>query len=44
MFLSIDAGNSNIVFGFYQDETNAWEEVLRVPTKKILGFLILREK
>ncbi|AEL25399.1 type III pantothenate kinase [Cyclobacterium marinum] len=44
MFLSIDAGNSNIVFGFYQDETNAWEEVLRVPTKKDLRVFNLERK
>ena len=36
MFLSIDAGNSNIVFGFYQELNDSWEEVLRIPTKKDL--------
>ncbi|EPR66175.1 type III pantothenate kinase [Cyclobacterium qasimii] len=34
MFLSIDAGNSNIVFGFYQEADDSWEEELRIPTKK----------
>lgn len=44
MFLSIDAGNSNIVFGFYQAEENSWEEVLRMPTRKNIKVFNLERK
>lgn len=44
MFLSIDAGNSNIVFGFYQELNDSWEEVLRIPTKKDLKVFNLERK
>jgi type III pantothenate kinase len=34
MFLSIDAGNSNIVFGLYDEQSGDWVMELRVDTKK----------
>ncbi|WP_339924887.1 type III pantothenate kinase [uncultured Cyclobacterium sp.] len=44
MFLSIDAGNSNIVFGFYHEVNASWKEVLRIPTKKDLKVFSLERK
>jgi type III pantothenate kinase len=44
MFLSIDAGNSNIVFGFYREDKDNWEEVLRITTKKELKAFQLEKK
>ena len=44
MFLSIDAGNSNIVFGFYQQADDSWEEELRIPTKKGMKVYDLEKK
>lgn len=43
MFLSIDAGNSNIVFGFFSDEQQRWEPVLRVDTQRSLEFSYLQK-
>jgi type III pantothenate kinase len=34
MFLSIDAGNSNIVFGFYELNTNSWVHEFRFTTQR----------
>jgi type III pantothenate kinase len=34
MFLAIDAGNSNIVFGFYQDAKSEWAHEFRIATNK----------
>ncbi|MBD8488695.1 type III pantothenate kinase [Echinicola sp. CAU 1574] len=34
MFLSIDAGNSNIVFGFYDNGSQTWKYEHRVETKR----------
>lgn len=36
MFLSIDAGNSNIVFGFFDRTISKWSHELRVETKRNL--------
>jgi type III pantothenate kinase len=36
MFLSIDAGNSNIVFGIFDQSSSSWIHELRVETKKNL--------
>jgi type III pantothenate kinase len=36
MFLSIDAGNSNIVFGFYDERENLWKHELRINAKNSL--------
>jgi len=44
MFLSIDAGNSNIVFGFYREEEDTWIELLRIPTRKGLKVYDLEKK
>jgi type III pantothenate kinase len=44
MFLSIDAGNSNIVFGFYREDKDSWEEILRITTKNELKVLQLEKK
>ncbi|MDN3669244.1 type III pantothenate kinase [Echinicola jeungdonensis] len=33
MFLSIDVGNSNMVFGFYDPEQDRWTHQLRLPTR-----------
>lgn len=40
MFLSIDAGNSNIVFGFYEAQSSTWRYVCRVNTK--IEFSLMR--
>jgi type III pantothenate kinase len=39
MFLSIDAGNSNIVFGFYQEDIQSWVHELRIITTPYLDVL-----
>lgn len=39
MFLSIDAGNSNIVFGFYQEESQSWIHECRIETTPDLSLL-----
>lgn len=39
MFLSIDAGNSNIVFGFSDKGLHHWPYELRIQTKKNLSVL-----
>ncbi len=41
MFLSIDAGNSNIVFGFYCEQQNAWIHELRINTKQDINIITL---
>ncbi|SHN20692.1 type III pantothenate kinase [Cyclobacterium lianum] len=41
MFLSVDAGNSNIVFGFNQDQSDSWDKVLRIETTKKLSVFQL---
>lgn len=43
MFLSIDAGNSTIVFGFYREDKAIWEEIVRVTTKKDLKVFQLEK-
>ena len=43
MFLSIDAGNSNIVFGFFNNETSQWTHELRIETKKDLSSFELQK-
>jgi type III pantothenate kinase len=40
MFLSIDAGNSNIVFGFYELQSATWKYECRVNTKT--EFLLIQ--
>ncbi|WP_215226598.1 type III pantothenate kinase [Echinicola shivajiensis] len=42
MFLSIDAGNSNIVFGFYNPATEKWTHEFRLETKMdlTLNYLV----
>ena len=44
MFLSIDAGNSNIVFGFYREDKDCWEEAFRITTKKEMKVFQLEKK
>lgn len=39
MFLSIDAGNSNIVFGFCDKQSNRWIYKFRIQTKDDLKLL-----
>ena len=39
MFLSIDAGNSTVVFGLYSEETATWHPTLRIDTRKKLSVL-----
>ncbi|WP_163381945.1 type III pantothenate kinase [Cyclobacterium sp. SYSU L10401] len=43
MFLSVDAGNSNIVFGIYEESSNAWLHELRIETSKKLSILQLEK-
>ncbi|MBD3629591.1 type III pantothenate kinase [Cyclobacterium sp.] len=43
MFLSVDAGNSNIVFGIYEESSDSWLNVLRVETTKKLSVLQLEK-
>ncbi|AFL83263.1 pantothenate kinase, type III [Belliella baltica DSM 15883] len=44
MFLSIDAGNSNIVFGFYDDETKTWKYECRVNTSTELSLIQIEKE
>ncbi|MFD2200517.1 type III pantothenate kinase [Shivajiella indica] len=44
MFLAIDAGNSNIVFGFYQEANQKWTHELRINTHKELSVLKLEKE
>ncbi|WP_114748188.1 type III pantothenate kinase [Pleomorphovibrio marinus] len=41
MFLSIDAGNSNIVFSLFDEAENAWTNELRINTQKNLTLASL---
>lgn len=43
MFCSIDAGNSNIVFGFYDELQQSWIHEFRVKTSKKLTVLALEK-
>lgn len=44
MFLSIDAGNSNIVFGLFDNASSPWSHELRVETSKAISpFELQRE-
>ncbi|UCS94414.1 type III pantothenate kinase [Echinicola marina] len=43
MFLSIDAGNSNIVFGFYDPETEKWTHEYRLETRRDLTLSYLEK-
>ncbi|MEX0883252.1 MAG: type III pantothenate kinase [Cyclobacteriaceae bacterium] len=43
MFLSIDAGNSNVVFGFFDDQLKEWIKILRIDTKKSFNLLALEK-
>ncbi|PRY89270.1 type III pantothenate kinase [Mongoliibacter ruber] len=43
MFLAIDAGNSNIVFGFYDETKNKWIYEFRVETSRNLSVLQLEK-
>ncbi|UJP66117.1 type III pantothenate kinase [Mongoliitalea daihaiensis] len=43
MFCSIDAGNSNIVFGFYDEVKKSWIHEFRVKTSKKLTVLALEK-
>lgn len=44
MFLSIDAGNSNIVFGFYEAQSATWKYECRVNTKTEISLLQLEKE
>jgi type III pantothenate kinase len=44
MFLAIDAGNSNIVFGFYDETQQKWTHELRIKTKQELSLLKLEKE
>ncbi len=44
MFLSIDAGNSNIVFGFFDPSAEDWRYELRIPTVKAMTSYELVQK
>lgn len=44
MFLSIDAGNSNIVFGLYDEQCHDWVMEIRVETKKSLTAFEIERK
>lgn len=44
MFLAIDAGNSNIVFGFYDEASKKWTHELRVNTHRELSVLKLEKE
>ncbi|GGF32811.1 type III pantothenate kinase [Echinicola rosea] len=43
MFLSIDAGNSNIVFGFFDAKEQKWDPVLRMETQRGMEFNYLKK-
>lgn len=44
MFLAIDAGNSNIVFGFYDEMQEKWTHEFRVNTSRELSVLKLEKE
>lgn len=44
MFLAIDAGNSNIVFGFYDENLQKWTHEFRVNTHRELSVLKLERE
>ncbi|WP_194775212.1 type III pantothenate kinase [Pararhodonellum marinum] len=44
MFLSIDAGNSNIVFGFFDLRIKKWRYEFRIETQKNLPLVLLESK
>jgi type III pantothenate kinase len=44
MFLSIDAGNSNIVFSFYDASSKSWTKEFRVETRRDISELELEQK
>src|SRR5690606_15210927 len=44
MFLSIDAGNSNIVFGFFDPSLCQWNLQLRIETQKAVSYFELDQK
>jgi len=44
MFLSIDAGNSNIVFGFFDPSVGEWRHEFRVETGRHLSAYELGQK
>lgn len=43
MFLSVDAGNSTIVFGLYNEETATWHPTLRVDSHRKISVLQLEK-
>ncbi|SIS51790.1 type III pantothenate kinase [Belliella pelovolcani] len=43
MFLSIDAGNTNITIGFFDDEQGKWQHEFRISTKEKLSLLKLEK-
>lgn len=43
MFLAIDAGNSNIVFGFYDENQKKWMHEYRINTQKGISVLKLEK-
>ncbi|MBW3467695.1 type III pantothenate kinase [Arthrospiribacter ruber] len=44
MFLAIDAGNSNIVFGFYDESAHSWIHEFRIETSKDFSLLKLEKE
>lgn len=44
MFLSIDAGNSNIVFSFYESNTQSWTREFRVETRRNINEREIEQK
>lgn len=44
MFISIDVGNSNIVFGFFNEERKEWVKEFRIETKKDLNAFYFEKK
>lgn len=44
MFLAIDAGNSNIVFGFYDESLKVWTHEFRITTSEDLTVLHLEKQ
>lgn len=44
MFLSIDAGNSNVVFGLYEPTTKNWRYEFRVETSQLVSPEELRKR
>ncbi|GGZ20909.1 type III pantothenate kinase [Echinicola pacifica] len=43
MFLSIDAGNSNIVIGIKKEDSSVWEPIYRIPTQQNLSAAALEK-